>query len=126
MPQLAQQVAHCTQVHACTPAPDGRLLLHRSADMLVRRAFGRSRYGGGQDHWLRLSWVGQAMIEDEAGMPPPFLPAQPCPGSHPSRLLPKSHLACIAQVCLAGSTTIDEEVTDYFKDTGWGALLRHS
>ena len=35
--QLAQRVAHCTQVHAYTPAPVGRLLLHVLADLLSLR-----------------------------------------------------------------------------------------
>ena len=89
------------------------------------RVFGRSR-------WWRLTMLVAAADgwasnkQDAAGMPLRLPPAQPSPGSHQSRLLPKTHPACIAQVCLAGSTTIDEEVTDYFKDTGWGALLRHS
>ena len=37
MLQLAQRVAHCTQVHAYTPAPVGRLLLHVLADLLSLR-----------------------------------------------------------------------------------------
>ena len=51
-------------------------------------------------------------------------PTQPSPGSHPSRLLPKTHPACIAQVSLAGSTTIDDEKTDYFTEFGWTGFKR--
>ena len=60
--------------------------------------------------------------QDAAGKPLRMPPTQPSPGSHPSRLLPKTHPACIAQVRLAGSTTIYDEMTDYFEVFGWKVL----
>ena len=104
---------------------EGRCL--RSLTSGARPALWNARYPWGRAGAVRVRGVsGGAVARFKGVMPLRLPPAQPSPGSHQSRLLPKTHPACIAQVCLAGSMTIDEEVTDYFKDTGWGALVRCS